>query len=144
MSCSECANWVVERQRLYGDGTRQTYYKAPEGKGRCTILPLDTDPGFHCSMFSPGSEHVKIDNVEGAPWEHWDMGPCPECRGRGCPEGGGACMRCVGTGKVRFYADGFVGEERTRRHPKEPLEPLPTPPAAYVPPPRPDVLGGPM
>jgi predicted amidophosphoribosyltransferase len=46
------------------------------------------------------------------------MGPCPNCTGKG-NQGDGACDRCTGTGNVRYYEDGFVGEERSRMHPKE-------------------------
>ena len=47
------------------------------------------------------------------------MGPCPDCTDSpGCQNGRG-CHRCAGTGNVRFYDDGYIGEERTRLHPKE-------------------------
>lgn len=119
MSCEHCANWVLERRRRYcGDGTEQTYFTAPEGKGQCDYLKVDTPPLFHCAAFSEGCDHVKIDLLEGAPWQHFVMGACPDCNGTG---GGGICLRCAGTSKVRFYADGHIGEERTRRHPKEPV-----------------------
>ena len=40
---------------------------------------------------------------------------------------GGVCGRCQGIGQVRFYDDGYVGEESTRRHPMEPPPPAATP-----------------
>jgi hypothetical protein len=50
-------------------------------------------------------------------------------------------MRCVGTGGVRYYDDGYVGEEATRRHPKEPaIEPAVDPGTILAPMPKPDVL----
>ena len=50
------------------------------------------------------------------------MGKCPNCSGLGCRVSNGrACDRCVGTGQVRFYSDGHIGNERTRTHPNDPI-----------------------
>jgi hypothetical protein len=139
MTCQNCASWTRERRRVYAD-LEQTYFVAPEGKGRCERLPLDTDPDFHCSMFEDGADPIKIERIDGEAWKHWDMGSCPDCNGRGCGVEGGVCGRCVGTGKVRFYADWFVGEERTRRHPKEPEPDSEAVPSVVIKD-RPDVMG---
>ncbi len=137
MTCENCFQWVRERRRLYGDGTEQTYYVAPEGKGNCAYLNIDTPPEFSCAAFIEGGLSVHVDVVEGAPWQYFHMGACPDCNGTG---GGGTCRRCTGIGLVRFYADGYVGEERTRRHPKEPL-PEPTQSQILVAQPAPNVIG---
>lgn len=121
MRCDGCAKWTVRRETLYEDQSRIVNYQAPEGKGHCEILNLDTAPAFGCAEFvdAPGFAHVYVEQKSGAPWQHSRAGPCPDCSGRGSPEGGLGCHRCAGTGKVRHYDDGYVGEERTRLHPKE-------------------------
>lgn len=116
MICSGCKNWLLSRENHYEDGSVITTYKAPDGKGNCLVLKVDTDPDFGCMAFASG-DHVQIVNKSGAPWIHHYVGPCPDCSGRGSNEG--ACGRCAGTGKVRYYDDGYVGEERTREHPME-------------------------
>jgi len=119
-NCKDCSNWVLERRRRYSDGTEITLFEAPSGKGFCDILRMETEPDFGCNKFKSAFPWggVSIENVEGAPWEHFKMGPCPDCNGTGGGES--ACHRCAGIAKVRFYDDGYIGEEQTRRHPKEP------------------------
>ena len=114
MRCDGCGNWVRERKTLYGDGTEIVTYTAPEGKGRCRVLALDTDPTFGCTSFQEGG-HVDITPKTGFPHHHFVMIHCPACSGN---PGGGGC-KCAGTGLVRLYDDGYVGDERTRRHPKD-------------------------
>jgi hypothetical protein len=64
-----------------------------------------------------GWNHVVIDNIEGAPWEHWTFVPCPDCNGVGSANDR-ACRRCSGTAKVRRYDDGYVADA-TWDHPLE-------------------------
>jgi len=121
MRCDGCKNWTLASQTIYEDGSRIETFRAPEGRGHCEVLKIDTTPDFGCTKHDPaqdGFSHVFVSQKGGAPWQHWTMIPCPDCGGAGSsndrPDD-----RCVGTGKVRLYDDGFVGDERTRRHPKE-------------------------
>lgn len=116
--CQNCEHWVVAKEDRYGDGTTIVRAKIqPEGNGECQQLKIETKAAFGCNAFALGDEHIQITLKTGSPWQHFVMGPCPDCRGNG--SSGGACRRCAGTGLVRFYDDGHVGEEQTRRHPKE-------------------------
>lgn len=116
--CKGCERWIVERQDRYGDGTVITRSKIePDGHGECQILGVETADSFGCNAFAEGEDHVLITLKAGAPWQHFRMGPCPDCRAAG--NNGAACRRCAGTGNVRYYDDGHVGEEQTRLHPKE-------------------------
>lgn len=119
MGCDNCANWTVRRRRLYENGDEIITYDAPAGKGHCDALGIDTAPTFHCGAFAPGWEHLRTERITGKPWEHWKHGPCPDCGGRGSTPEMGMCQRCYGTSRVRFYDDGYIGEEQTRIHPKE-------------------------
>jgi hypothetical protein len=118
-SCENCAKWTRERRRHYSDGTEQSYYTAPEGKGRCEVLGIDTTRDFGCNKFSltDGPGQIVIDRIEGAPWEHWTLIPCPDCNGVGSANDR-ACRRCSGTAKVRRYDDGYVADA-TWDHPLE-------------------------
>jgi hypothetical protein len=90
-------------------------WQAPQGKGHCDVLNLDTLPEFGClSFLQLFSSHEEICSRLGEAWQYyWDV-PCPDCNGQAYK-----CQRCMGTGRVRKYGDGYVGEERTRMHPKE-------------------------
>lgn len=122
MPCNSCHFWLLQRKRVYSDGTQRIYFQVVGGKGLCEKLKIETAEGFGCIDFKddPSFDHIIIDKIEGAPWQHWKMGPCPDCQGRGSGTEGGACGRCAGTGNVRYYEDGHIGDERTRRHPLEP------------------------
>jgi hypothetical protein len=107
-----------------------------------------TEPDFGCNKYAPGGPISEVHHKEGAPWHYWKPGPCPECKhplcgypdcnNPACPGtekcigvGGrinanptgeatmGTDNRCCGTGTVRYYDDGYVGENKTKRHPKE-------------------------
>ena len=124
--CQRCKHWVKQKRRVYGDGTTTVLFEpADAAKGLCQQLNMETAPDFGCNKyeFCDTWDHVKTDKVDGEPWQYWKMGPCPDCRGRGCHDRyeRPACHRCAGTGNVRYYEDGFVGDEQYRRHPKEPL-----------------------
>jgi hypothetical protein len=129
MRCDTCKNWTTARVTRYGDGSEVVNWRAPEGKGRCSELGLDTPEAFGCTSFAPlitnGASiptttipHIISNWKNGSPWQHWTMGPCPDCRGHPGDHGKGLC-RCAGTGKVRYYDDGYIGEEQTRLHPRE-------------------------
>lgn len=117
MTCKNCQHWIIARKTIYEDGSEIVNSQSPEGKGDCLYLEIETSADFGCNAFAVGDVHVEIIRKPGAPWMHHRDGPCPECSGRGSNEG--ACGRCCGTGKVRYYDDGYIGEERTREHPKE-------------------------
>lgn len=120
-ACEKCQHWVVSRATLYGNGERIERWRAPDGKGACASLGIETDAGFSCNRFIESFfDHVDLTIKPGAPWEHFVMIDCPDCGGKG---DGGRGHRCAGTGKVRLYDDGYVGDEQTRRHPKEPQTP---------------------
>lgn len=119
MKCSDCGNWITERISVYSDGSKIVNYTADEGKGCCSILNTVTTPDFGCLSFVEG-DHRVITHKTGALWDYWVNGVCPECDGRGSHiDRNGHCGRCVGTGHVRYYEDGYIGEEKTRLHPKE-------------------------
>ncbi len=117
-TCSNCQKWVRERRRHYSDGTEQSYYLAPEGKGHCEVLGLDTAVDFGCNKFMESWwDHVHVEHIDCAPWERWAHVPCPDCNGIGSANDR-ACQRCSGTAKVRRYDDGYVADA-TWDHPLE-------------------------
>lgn len=121
MRCGDCLKWITARRDDYADGTQIFRYQAPTGKGECGTLHAETEAEFGCVKFEPAAlpeMHVMVAQKQGAPWQHWQMIPCPQCHGHGC-DGDSGCDRCVSTGNVRQYDDGFVGDERTREHPRE-------------------------
>lgn len=118
MPCSDCQKWLLKKTNTYEDGSEITTFTAPAGKGKCLELGIDTPPAFVCSVYVWSDwDNVEYTPKQGAPWQHFVMIPCPDCRGNGSNEQ--ACHRCAGTGLVRKYDDGYIGEERTRTHPKE-------------------------
>lgn len=119
MTCANCTHWLTKEITTYSDGSEVVHFQAADGMGRCGALGIDTLASFSCASFSEGITHVIVrDHKRGSPWQFWRMDACPDCTGRG-NQGEGSCHRCAGTGKVRHYDDGYVGEERTRMHPKE-------------------------
>src|SRR5262245_59336094 len=119
--CNSCRHWVTKRARIYDDGTERVDFGAEPNCGHCEQLAISTAFNFGCNRYDgPCDVHVRIEHIAGAPWQRWHMDKCPDCAGRGSGLQGGVCGRCSGTGRVRFYADGFIGEEKTRRHPKQP------------------------
>ena len=118
MNCADCGNWVQVRKTVYGDGTEIVNYTSPAGKGHCGILALDTLPEFGCVSFVLGF-HVEITHKPDPPWRYWTMIPCPTCNGGAAAD---PRCKCAGTGNVRLYDDGHLGDEqRNRHHPKEKL-----------------------
>lgn len=116
MFCKDCGNWILERKTVYEDGTEITNYSS--GIGNCQILKIETVPDFGCFSFKEGN-HTEITHKSGTPWQNWHYDICPTCNGRGNPGDGRPCQQCVGTGHVRYYDDGFIGDEKTKLHPKE-------------------------
>jgi hypothetical protein len=121
--CEGCEHWVVRRETRYGGGDVITNWQAPDGKGACNSLGIETEAAFGCNRFLEdlGWSHVESSLKDGYPWQHFVMIDCPDCNGKG---DGGRGHRCAGTGKVRLYDDGHLGDEQTRLHPNE--KPLPT------------------
>lgn len=121
LRCDGCERWVTERVTQYGDGSKVVNWQAPPDKGRCALLDVNTAKDFGCVSFEAtvgGS--VLYAQKSGAPWQHFTMGQCPDCSGKGFrAENDRLCHRCAGTGNVRYYDDGYIGEEQTRLHPKE-------------------------
>lgn len=120
MKCNNCGHWLLKKKTIYGDGSEIVNFSSTDGKGYCKVLSIDTTPEFGCLSFMEG-EHVEIIYKENAPWQYWRYDICPSCNGRGSPPPPNErhCDRCIGTGRVRYYEDGYIGEERTRLHPNE-------------------------
>jgi predicted RNA-binding Zn-ribbon protein involved in translation (DUF1610 family) len=126
-TCTNCKTWLVQRVTDYANGERIVNYQAPVGKGLCEVIHIETDFTFGCNRFVEGHQHIEIIGIKtGSPWMHSRWGGCPECGGSAI-----GCDRCQTTGRVLYYDDGYIGEERTRRHPKE---------ATLGPPPEPKCL----
>lgn len=122
MKCEACEHWIVRKETAYGGGEVIVNWTPPIGKGECQSLGILTEASFGCNRFiETASDHVAVTHKDGEPWQHFVMIPCPDCKGVG---DGGRGHRCAGTGLVRLYDDGHIGDEQTRRHPKE--VPLPT------------------
>jgi len=140
IACGSCKFWVLRKETKYEDGGIVVNWTAPEGKGRCSHLGIDTLMDFGCLKYQKGGPHIETAVKPGEPWHHKVLGPCPDCRysyceypnctykfcpgvdkclGRGMKEDGGSDNRCVGTGLVFYYDDGYIGENRTKMHPKE-------------------------
>lgn len=120
--CASCNLWVIKCLKVYDDGLEVVLFAAESGKGRCAFLSQETAPDFGCRHWveaPDGFDHKSSVRMIGSAFEHWKMGACPDCAGRGSHIEGGACHRCAGIGQVRHYDDGHVGEERTRKHPIE-------------------------
>lgn len=140
--CSDCQHWITRRLRRYADGTVVNTFESTPGRGRCDILGIDTEPSFSCVKFvAHQGDSVRREEVIGAPWQYWKMGKCPDCEGLGS-RNDSRCYRCQGIGQVRFYDDGYIGEERTRKHPKEPDDNVATtnPGTVLAPQAKPDVF----
>lgn len=121
MKCEECEHWIVRRVTTYDDGSEVERWKSPDGSGHCESLGIETAYDFGCNRFMEASgNHVESEHKPGAPWHHFKMIPCPDCGGKGDGTRG---HRCAGTGLVRLYDDGYIGDEQTRKHPKENVEP---------------------
>jgi hypothetical protein len=121
IKCENCDNWTTRKTRVYDDGTEITDFEAEDGKGQCCVINAQTAFDFYCAKFmSATGDHVERQLITGAPWQNFKMIPCPDCNGRGSGINGGVCQRCMGTANVRQYDDGYIGEEKTRRHPNEP------------------------
>ena len=117
-NCAGCAHWIVANKTIYESGDEVVHYQALPGLGGCKVLDIETKDDFGCNKFEAGDAHVVTTEKAGAPWQYSRSGPCPDCAAKGNANDG-ACHRCAGTGQVRHYDDGYVGEERTRLHPKE-------------------------
>lgn len=118
MRCDRCEHWTTRRETRYENGEVVANWEAPDGQGECDKLGHNTDADFGCVKFLETEKtHVVVAFKGGEPWQHWTVVPCPDCSGAGSTYR--ACHRCAGTGRVRRYDDGYVGEEQTRLHPKE-------------------------
>src|SRR5215831_8562855 len=118
------------------------------GKCMGPLKEMLTPPDFGCNQYAAGGPISERHHKEGAPWHNYKVGPCPDCKhplcgfpdckNPNCP-GSEHCLglgskpgfmdaigvksdvdgRCCGTGQVRYYDDGFIGDNKTKRHPKE-------------------------
>ena len=118
MQCADCKNWLTQRVTDYEDGSRIVNFQAPDGKGYCEVLNTDTYTDFGCIKFAPGLDHIDVMKKSGLPWHHSLYIDCPDCKGTGVINDG-SCERCQRTGRCLLYDDGYLGEEKTRRHPNE-------------------------
>jgi hypothetical protein len=131
--CRDCAHWSLGTYKVFRSARFDVPLSAAPDEGLCglgfmygKLVPA----AFGCPEFESAaddSDHWEyLDYSDKEPWEVWDIIPCPECQGvgRSGPEPQGAaataaCRRCAGTGKVRQYGDGIIGDEQTRLHPVE-------------------------
>jgi hypothetical protein len=131
-NCSDCAKWLLRCETRYEGGETITTWSSPAG-GKCTgplngaVVPAT----FGCFQHVEGGPLIEAVTHPGHAWEHKTPGPCPECKTcshpectkPGCPGTekciGAGCARCCNTGTVLYYGDGYVGENRTKLHPKE-------------------------
>src|SRR6516165_10840051 len=122
MRCSDCAHWSIARKTIYGDGSEIENGRCQQGRGDCEVLNQQTTWDFGCTSFQATDnwDHVVVTRKQGAPWQNWKMGPCPDCKGVGCHmvELRPACGHCLGVGQVRYYDDGYIAD-KTWDHPKE-------------------------
>lgn len=123
MRCVDCRYWITVDKTVYEDGAEIIHWASSED-GHCTYLAIRTTPEFGCMAYVAGDDHAKIERKDGAPWQHFKMIPCPDCAGVQPGElyshpAGSRGHRCAGTGLVRLYDDGHVGDEQTRLHPKQ-------------------------
>jgi hypothetical protein len=119
LTCSTCAKWFVRKETHYGNGEIIINRQIPEGCGECQVLNIATNPAFECNQYQYGTPIVEIAHKDGEPWQHARHGPCPDCMGKGLDANDRRDDRCCGTGIVLFYDDGYIGNNRTKRHPKE-------------------------
>ena len=118
MTCETCAHWKIRAITRYGDGSFIETAKEANGQGRCDVLGITVAADFGCNKYIEGDDHETSVSKSGAPWQNWVMIKCPDCGGGG--DGiGSPGHRCAGTGLVRRYDDGYIGDEQTRLHPKE-------------------------
>lgn len=126
-TCSTCKFWKVGIRNVFAS-EEKFELTATAGHGVCQTGPMTghaTPELFGCNNYQQGTDEdhieVVIHNLEA--WQIWTMIPCPDCQAVGNHGGThdsvSSCNRCAGTGNVRKYADGYVGDERTREHPKE-------------------------
>ena len=119
MKCSDCRHWLTARVTDYEDGTRIFNLQCPDGTGQCLQLKIDTPTDFGCNKFEEGHDHIEVNAKKpGSPWHHSHYIDCPDCKATGLIDDA-ACARCCRTGRCLLYDDGFLGEEKTRRHPNE-------------------------
>ncbi len=126
MTCADCRYWKRGTLRRYANTERYEDATTEEGspcRAAGPLLGFCTPAEFSCSNYSEfdtEDDQVEVVLNAGEPWQVWRMIPCPDCSGAGSldsPTPG--CYRCVGTGNVRAYDDGYVGDERSREHPRE-------------------------
>jgi hypothetical protein len=128
MQCSDCRKWLTQRVTDYEDGSRVVNFQAPDGKGQCEVLKIDTPAAFGCNQFEAGHDHIEIIGKKtGSPWHHSRRIACPNCAGSGVI-GMDSCDKCQRGGFVSIYDDGYIAEEKTRRHPNEIVNGPPPPP----------------
>ncbi len=131
MKCAECRFWLRGKWVSHPSVPAVFQPVADEGQGKCRadgpLSGIVTKAAFGCADYVElKSKYDQEERVEyqTEPWDTWEMGPCPDCQGKGSTGQmvngelqGGACHRCAGTAQVRYYIDGYVGDEQTREHP---------------------------
>ena len=125
-TCAECRFWRRGTVTRYTTEDRSVLHVDGEGNAPChnptgPLVGVTVPSTFGCALFEAYDtfdDQIEIIVTGGEPWQSWHMGPCPDCSAKGSTLGVG-CHRCAGTGNVRYYDDGHVGEEQTRLHPRE-------------------------
>ena len=126
-TCETCRFWKVGVRNLFASEEKFETLAEP-GHGICQTGPMAghaTPQEFGCNNYQEGAaeDHVETIQHDLEAWQIWVMVPCPDCQAignhGGTSDSVSTCNRCAGTANVRKYADGYVGDEQTREHPKE-------------------------
>ena len=138
-TCNVCKKWLISVRNTYDNGDIIEKWGAPASQGKCQVLNVLTSDDFGCLKFELNGPLTISRHKAGAPWNHKVLGPCPDCKKPDCGypncenprcPGSDKCFgepavaeghngRCHGFGQVYYYDDGFIGDMKTQRHPKE-------------------------
>ena len=74
MRCADCKIWKTGEITKYADGSEIVNWQAPDGKGRCSVINIQTGAEFGCTSFVEElsgrviNPHVIRNWKNGAPW----------------------------------------------------------------------------
>ncbi len=121
MNCGTCRHWLRGTRTIFAGSEEWKPAGAGGDEGLCRgpVGKLTTSD-FGCLRFAAASspdDQVITVRHDAEPCQVFEVIRCPDCSGGG-NSGEAGCHRCAGTGKVRRYGDGYVGDEQTREHPR--------------------------